>query len=534
MNRRIFLQQSLAVANAISAKGVFPMPVYKRKTSTRNKRPNILFFMTDQLRYDCLGANGNQIIRTPHLDRLAKQSANFSHAFVQAPVCTPSRACFFTGRYAHAHKNRVNYTELDERETLLPKYLQNVGYETILVGKTHLYYQYPPTPEAAKHTGYNIVDLHDGVNNTDAYSSYAKWRAENDPQKDIYYRQLAQDVPELKRELTERDNPFRSAIDKEFTDTAWIGLRTRDYIRQYAKADKPFFLFSSFWKPHSPFEVPAPYDSMYNEVEFELPQRETRETILKLPPHVSRLILRNEYRGRKAPYDMDEKQLQWIYRSYYGTISHIDHEVGQILKTLEETGQADNTIIIFTSDHGDQLLEHGLMGKNVLFDASVRVPFMIKYPNHIRPGQYDDLVMSIDLLPTLFEMLGLAHPYNCHGQSLLPLIGNSDRAYESRNCVFCENVIPEVFANVFNFEKGQGVMGIRHPDGKMVRTKRWKYNYYPKGFEELYDLKEDAGECKNLANDPQYRKVCDEMKSHLLDWLITATETEQIAPKWLI
>jgi len=539
MNRRKFLQQSVAMTGALSTTGVAGvLPKLETKKNKRNSpnqsRPNILFIMTDQQRYDCLGANGNSIIKTPNLDRLAKRSANFSHAFVQAPVCTPSRACYFTGRYAHAHKNRVNYTELDDKEKLLPKYLQEAGYHTALIGKTHLYYKYPPTPQHAQNTGFEFVELHDGSKSTDLYSAYVKWREEHDPEKDIYYRELAQNVPELKANMTQKSNPFRAAIDKEFTDTSWTGLRTRDYLKKFAETDKPFFLFASFWKPHSPYEVPVPYDSMYNDMEIPLPKRETRESILKLPPHVQRMILRNEYRNRKAPFDMDAEELQWIYRSYYGTVSHIDHEVGLILKTLEETGLAENTIIVFASDHGDQLLEHGLFGKNVFFEGSVRVPFMISYPKQINPGQYDELVMSIDLLPTLFEIIGLEEPYHVHGQSLVPLISRSDRSYTSRDCVFSENVIPEVFANVFNFEKGKGVMGVRHPDGKMVRTKRWKYNYYPVGYQELYDLENDPGEYNNLANDPKYKAVVDEMKGRILDWLINATETDQIAPRWLI
>ena len=159
---------------------------------------------------------------------------------------------------------------------------------------------------------------------------------------------------------------------------------------------------------------------------------------------------------------------------------------------------------------------------------------MIKFPNHIRPGRYNDLIMTIDVLPTLFDLLGLEEPYHCHGQSLLPLFGKSSKKYEARNVVYCEHNIPEVFLNLFNFEKGKGVMDIRHPDGKMIRSKRWKYNYYPPSQQELYDLENDPDEFHNLADDPGYQKVVSEMKERLLDWLITATETEQIAPRWLV
>ena len=166
-----------------------------------SRRPNILWIMADQLRYDCVGANGNRIIKTPGLDRLAAESANFSNAFVQAPVCVPSRASFFTGRYPHSHRNRVNYTPLAESEVLLPARLKKAGYRTAIVGKSHLYYHYPPTEEEARLTGFELVDLHDGVSFTDPWSAYARWRQANDPLRDIPYRQLARAVPQLRAKL---------------------------------------------------------------------------------------------------------------------------------------------------------------------------------------------------------------------------------------------------------------------------------------------------------------------------------------------
>ncbi len=454
MKRRKFLQQSVGIAGAISVVGNNAVLSSDKKTGKKhaalNNPPNILFIMTDQQRADCMGVNNNPIIQTPNLDALARRSANFSHAFVQSPVCTPSRACFFTGRYAHAHKNRVNYTSLNKNETLMPKYLQNAGYQTAIVGKSHLYYNYPPTTNEARQTGFDTVELHDGTHSTDPFSDYFNWRQTHDPQKEIYYREYAKNISTIAGKLPPGSNPFRAAIDKEYTDTGWTGLRTRHYLKKFASEKKPFFLFSSFWKPHSPFEVSAPFDSMYNHKDIPLPKKENRENIQKLPPHLARLILRDEFRNKKAIFDMDEERLQWIYRSYYGSISHIDQEVGLILKALENLGLAENTIIVYASDHGDQLLEHGLMGKNVFYESSVRVPLILSYPGHIKPGQYNDLVMSIDVLPTLFGIIGLEEPYNCQGQNLVPLIGKSDSSYKTRDCVFSENVIPEVFANTFN------------------------------------------------------------------------------------
>ena len=535
LSRREFLRRSGTAAGAVGPLSVAATQAGADEASTgaAPRRPNVLFIMTDQQRFDCLGANGNRIIKTPNLDRLAARSANFSHTFVQAPVCVPSRACFFTGRYPHAHRNRVNYTTLDSDEIMMNARLQTAGYRTALIGKTHLYYCYPPTPEEAGRTGFDVVELHDGVSYTDQWSDYAKWRAAHDPMHEIHYRRLATSVAGLRGKLPPDGNPYRAAIDERYTDTTWTGLRTRHWLRELAGGDKPFFLFSSFWKPHSPFEVPEPFDSLYNDVEIPLPKQQTLEDIKRLPPPLVSLILR----GKKPPYDMDRDQLQWAYRSYYASISHIDREVGLILDTLEETGQAENTIVVFTSDHGDQLLEHGLMGKNVFFEASVRVPFMIGLPGRVQAGRRDEFAESIDLLPTLFELIGLEEPYGCHGRSLVPLISGVGRPPEARDAVFAENVIPEVItsgSNDFTFEKGRGVKGIRHPDAKMVRTRQWKYNYYPEGFAELYDLVNDPMEEHNLAADAKRKPVVDEMKGRILDWQITAAETDQIAPRWLI
>ena len=525
MKRREFLQQSISIA---AATGISSRSVSAGENAARSRLPNILFIMTDQQRSDCMGANGNPIIQTPNLDRLAEQSANFSHAFVQAPVCTPSRVCYFTGRYAHSHRNRVNYTPLDESEILMPARLKQAGYRTGIVGKSHIYYQYPPTPYEAKRTGFDIVELHDGAHSTDPWSAYVQWRNERDAMRDKYnYRALARNVADL----SSGANPYRAAIDELFTDTTWTGLRTRHHLSEMAKSGQPFFLFSSFWKPHSPYEVPVPFDSLYDDMKIPLPKRETLESIHQLPLPLQKLILR----GKKPPYDTDPETLEWIYRSYYGSITHIDREVGAILETLEQTGLADNTIVVFASDHGDQMLEHGLFGKNCFFEASIRIPFLIRYPGRIRPGNYDALAESIDLLPTVFELMGLPEPYSCQGRSLVPLISGADRQYDEREAVFSENIIPEVFGiDNFRFDKGKGIKGIRHPDAKMVRTRKWKYNYYPEGYAELYDLENDPLEQRNLAGDAQYKSTVDEMKGRILDWLINSVETDQIAPTWLV
>ena len=230
--------------------------------------------------------------------------------------------------------------------------LTKAGYQTAAVGKLHLN---PPTVTEAKRTGFDFVELHDGVSYLDRFSDYVLWRQQHDPQSEVPYRALAKNIKT-------GENPYRSEIDEKFSETTWVGKRTCHYLKLLAKSEKPFFLFSSFWKPHAPFDVCAPFESMYRDVTIPLPPPTTLEDIKRFPVPLKKLILR----GRPT-YGMDRQQLEWIYRSYYGTISHVDREIGRILDALQETGQAENTIVVFSSDHGDQLLEHGLMGKKLLF-----------------------------------------------------------------------------------------------------------------------------------------------------------------------
>ncbi|MCX6622181.1 MAG: sulfatase-like hydrolase/transferase [Acidobacteria bacterium] len=476
-------------------------------------RPNVLLLMTDQHRYDCLGANGNPLIRTPGLDRLASQSANFSSAYVQAPVCVPSRVSIFTGRYPHSHRNRVNYTPCDPKEVFLQRMFRDSGYQTGSAGKLHYF---PPTADHARSTGFDQVELDDGVSSTDAYSDYVRWRNASDPKAATTpYTQFAPGK-----------NPFRAAIDYEFTPAAWTGLRTREMLRRMASSPRPFFLFSSFFKPHSPYHVPVPYDSMYDGIEIPLPRRVTLESIRRLPLPVQKMILRF-----KPEYDMDRERLQWIYRSYYASVSMVDREIGAILDELDRSGRAADTIVVLTSDHGDQLLEHGLFGKNVFFEASVRIPLLLRFPGRIATGCRDDFVETVDLAPTLLDLCGLAIPTRIQGRSLVA------GGYKPRDCVFAENIMPEVITGgprgmEYGYTPGRGIAGIRHPDAKMVRTRDWKLNYYPGHTGELYDLRNDPGEEHNLyAERPA---IVAELQQRLLDWQITAGETEQIAPRWLL
>lgn len=425
-------------------------------------------------------------------------------------MCVPSRVSFFTGRYAHSHKNRVNYTPCDSREVFWQRLMKDAGYQTGCLSKMHYW---PPTAEHARSTGWDRVYLDDGVPGTDPYSDYMKWKQAHDPRPDVHYNAV----------LPGGRNPFRGATEYPYTPTFWTGMQTAELLRELAASAKPFFLFSSFFKPHSPYTVPEPFASMYDGADIPLPAPVTLESIQALPRPVRTQILRGRF------YDMDRARLQWIYRAYYGAVSMVDQQVGRILGELERSGKAENTIVIFVSDHGDQLLEHGLPEKNVFFEASVRVPCLIRYPGRLAPGLRMELIEAVDLLPTVLAWCGIPIPKCVQGRDL-----NAAGA-KPREIVFSENVMPEVITTGnlnLPFVPGQGVAGVRHPDAKMARTRRWKLNYYPGEGGELYDLEEDPGETRNLYRDPARQGIVRELTGALLDWMITADENDQIEERW--
>jgi arylsulfatase A-like enzyme len=223
---------------------------------------------------------------------------------------------------------------------------------------------------------------------------------------------------------------------------------------------------------------------------------------------------------------MDRTRLQWIYRSYYASISMVDYEIGRILDELERSARARDTIVIFTTDHGDQLLEHGLVDKNVFFESSVHVPLLVRFPGRLEPAKRRELTQTIDIVPSVLKFCGLPVPSAVEGQSFGP-----------REMVFSENIIPEVITGGkldYNFVPGEGIKGIRHPDAKMLRTGRWKLTHYPGHGGELYDLANDPGEETNLYADAGHQATVRDLKGALLDWMITADENDQIAPRWLL
>jgi hypothetical protein len=363
---------------------------------------------------------------------------------------------------------------------------------------------------------------YDSASFTDEWSDYVKWRQENDPQKDLNYRAVAKNIAPGK-------NPFRAALDAQFTDTAWTGLRARHWLGELARGSRPFFLHVSFWKPHSPYEVAAPYDALYDSVEIPIPDTASGDAAQNLPPPLRTLALRNG--GLK----LNRERMQWAYRSYYGSITHVDHEIGLLLDALDASAQRQTRSSSLAPTTATSF-SNTVSRTRTAFEPSVQRAV------HGSPAwahQAGATTSSSDgrFTPDAFEFIGLPEPREVQGRSFAPLIADMGRTYEPHDAVFSEIIIPEVITSGrldMPFEKGKGVAGTRHPDAKMVRTTRWKYCYYPDCYAELYDLQADPQERTNLAGRVEMRELEFDLRTRLLNWMINSTEADQIADRWLL
>ena len=439
---------------------------------TKKQHPDIILITTDQQRFDTLGINGANV-STPNIDRLASQGINFSNAFVQNTVCVPSRACIQTGRYPHQHG--VTYMEsivdntpgLPENEVTFMEYLQQHGYRTGAVGKIHMY------PEK----GFDWDMLTGGKGQRwlqpegsplgpgPLGSKYAGWLNEKraGAYEKIYTERCAQDSY---RKLGVMDIPLSN---EEYIES-WIAENAINFISSEAQKERPFFLWCGFCGPHGPFDPPEPYQKMYGPKD------------MPLPPELPGLPSWRE--------KWDEELMRRCIAYYRAMVSCIDHHVGEIAATLKRLGTLDDTMIIYTSDHGEMLGERGCMGKGVFYDSVLRVPMWIcppvQCPHRARVSGGITEVMNI--APTILDYAGVTVPENISARSLRPEIEGRD---ESPEAIFSEYVSND-----------------RKEYSKCVRTATHKYiRFFNSGKEEYYDLVNDPNEQYNLAQTGEQREI---------------------------
>jgi N-acetylglucosamine-6-sulfatase len=422
-------------------------------------QPNIVFVLVDDLRWDALSCTGSKIAQTPNIDRLAKEGALFKNFFVTLPLCAPSRATFLTGQYAHRNGviDNANHNELSHRLVTFPKLLHDVGYETAYVGKLHMGNDDSPRP------GF------------DRWVSFKGQGVYHDPM--INFDGNAQKVSGY---ITDILNSNAVAfVKKEHT--------------------KPFVLYLAHKAVHGPFTPAARHEKLYQNPIFQPPANVADSLEGKPAIAYSEQLVISGKRSKPNP-----KAKVFPKPSMLGqlrALAAIDEGVGDIFKALEETKQLDNTIFIFSSDNGYFWGEHGLGDKRWAYEESIRDPLLVRYPKLVKAGtKIQPMVLNIDLAPTLLELGGAKIPKEVQGKSFLPLLKNPDAKW--RDAALFE---------YFNEKQ------YRTPAWKAVRTDRWKYIHYTdlKGMDELYDLKSDPFEMKNLINESSAKSPLAKMKSEL-------------------
>lgn len=446
-----------------------------------NKKPNILIIHADQHRWDCLGAYGNKEIRTPNIDNLARDGVLYRNSFCPFPVCTPSRYSLISGLYVHQHMGYSNHCTLPPALDTFPKILRSGGYKTKAVGKMHF------TPTYLD-VGFDemVLSEQDGPGRHD--DDYHRWLREQGLVDGIdLMDQVKEYRDQAPQEYWDKFGAVRSDLGEEHHSTTWIAERAMETIKDWDEEGN--LLMVGFIKPHHPFDPPAPWDAMYNPEELTLLPGWTdtiNEIDTKLHPGY-------------FPYEpLNKEQLEIVMAHYYASISQIDHHVGRIVDALKEKGLYDNTLIIYTSDHGDYMgYRHLLLKGGYMYDPLVKVPLIVKYPGSLRAGEVNEgLVSNIDMGPTILSLAGCEYSRSMSGLDMTKEI-------EGHNMVFCE-------------------------DGRqfMVRSKKRKLLYFRDSAKcQFFNLENDPLEMENLYNHPDYQEEIIAYRLALGDWMMLTAPT---------
>ncbi|HEY9077693.1 MAG TPA: sulfatase-like hydrolase/transferase [Anaerolineaceae bacterium] len=474
--------------------------------------PNLLFIFTDEQRADTLAAYGNGQIEMPNLNRLAKSSTVFENAYCTSPVCTPSRSAILTGLFSHANGAIENNTPLRADIPCLPEYLPKGKYVAGYYGKWHL--------------GDEIFAQHGFDEWVSIEDEYMRWYS---PSRDrsarsSYHAFLAQSgiLPDKPDGLYSRDLSAR--LPESLGKPAFLGTRASEFIRR--NQSHPWILYVNFLEPHMPFF--GPRDQQYDLESIPLPKNFYSYPDERNHPK-ARLIAQGYYeRGHSGLPLKTEEDWRRLIANYWGLNSLVDTHAGKILQTVEECGLQDQTVIVFTSDHGDMMGSHHLLAKCVMYEEAVRIPLLIHLPGQSGSARFAGPVSQIDLLPTLLDLLGFGYPSSLHGQSLKPLlVGNT---HEQDRDVFIEwngteTGILEVYeraglsptlASMTTIEDFRSA--IADPLRTIITPNQKKLVLSQAGHHELYDLVSDRFETNNLIHDPGWQANHKKMVEKIANW----------------
>ncbi len=471
--------------------------------------PNILWYCTDQQRFDTIGALGNPHVHTPNLDRFVAEGVAFTHAYCQSPICTPSRASFLTGMYPSAiHANGNSVAHFADARPLVTKRLVEAGYDGGLVGKLHL---------AQPRSG-----IEPRVGDGYRFFRYSHSPRDNWPAGEHHYADwLREQGHDARALLGDTRDPDYLSLVKKFSfgglytpsadqdnvppalhQTTWCTEMSIEFIQAARPADQPWILCVNPFDPHPPYDPPWEYFRRFDPASLPGPHFQPSDLV-----HQRRLADAGvDFQTAARP--PEEFEARTMQAAYYAMIEQLDEQFGRLLDGLEATGEAEHTVVIFTSDHGESLGDHGLTLKGCrFFDGLTRVPLMWRWPGRFRSNlQASALVELTDIAPTLLELAGLSPPTWMEGRSLLPILAGQAAADRHRDFVRCEyyDALP----------LGSGSFAT------MYRDARWKLNvYHDTGAGELYDLEADPYEFQSLWDDPAHGAI----KADLLQKSFDAT-----------
>jgi arylsulfatase A-like enzyme len=417
------------------------------RAAQRQKLPNLLFIMPDQLRAAALGYLGNGDVQTPNLDRLATQSLVLPNTFANTPVCCPARANILTGKYAHKNGMVANDLRLSENEAVIAKLLREAGYRTGFVGKWHLDGGprlpgfIPPGP---RRHGFEF------------------WAA-NECAHTHFNTQYFRDSP--------TPIPIRKFEAETWTD---LGI---EFLRGSRGDARPFFLAIAMGPPHDPYQAPNAFSRLYDP---------------------AKLKMRPNWKG--GPGVPGPKEIA----EYYGMVTGIDEQVGRLLRALDDSGMADDTIVVFSSDHGDMLGSQGRRLKRKPWEESIRIPGLVRYPRKIKPRRSNTIFTHVDFAPTLLGLCGVWWPEEMQGTDFSTLFTGGE-------------ITPpgSAFFQIFGPYHGDGTENA----WRGVRTERYMYARTESGPWVLYDLDNDPSEMKNLAADSASKTLLEDMERRLAIWM---------------
>lgn len=504
------------------------------------KQPNFLFIITDQHRADHLGCYGNTIVRTPNIDSLATRGARYNRNYVANPICMPNRSSIMTGRMPSLHGVRHNGIALSREHTTFVEVLADAGYNTAIIGKAHLQgmtgmaptmtfqveeglkapsepyrdaykdqrkgplyelevlprWETPLASRMDRHFyGYQHAEIADDHADR-AGGDYLLWARQQDPNFD---KLVGPDNATPDNRIN-APQAWRTKVPEELYSTTWIADRTIAYLEEQAKQDKPFFVQMSFPDPHHPFTPPGKYWDMYDPASMPLPRSFHNNNLPPIQAMIEAMRAGTDPRDNQNPFAVTEQETKDIIALTYGSITMIDDHVGRVLSALKRLGLDEDTVVIFTADHGDYMGDHGVMLKLLLhYQGLIRIPLIWSEPG-MQASVNNSLTSTIDLSASIMRRAGI-QPFNgCQGRDLL--------APESAGpeCLIVEE---DSQRPMLGFPKPQRI--------RTLLTHRYRMTLRSgESWSELYDLENDPDENVNLWDDAGYAKVRAELCEMML------------------